>query len=202
MCSTLCDAIQHNICKVLSAVSMEVQCSVWGADVGTSLPKLSTYCSSPRYCVGNVTWDTCAAGSIRTLSYALARACCLCYKFYTAFMHLQELVFKNLFYYQYLLVKCDKAYNISDTRPNIFASSWLSISAVTYTNVIWTLILLNDSFKNIHKWSPVLVWNVSVRKEGGNWKDKYNHSWTLVCQHTYPSQEVASTGLLYKYTSV
>ena len=35
-----------------------------------------------------------------------------------------------------------------------------------------------------------------LRKEGSNYKDKYNHSWTLVCQHTYPSQEVPSAGLL------
>ena len=44
--------------------------------------------------------------------------------------------------------------------------------------------------------SPVHVWNTLLRKEGSNYKDKYNHSWTLVCQHTYPSQEVPSAGLL------
>ena len=41
--------------------------------------------------------------------------------------------------------------------------------------------------------SEMYYWG-RLRKEGANYKDKYNHSWTLVCQHTYPSQEVPSAG--------
>ena len=176
-----CNYVQHTATPSsiasakLCAVSMELQCRVWGADVGTSLPKLSTYRSSSRY----PACGKCDIGNMRS-KY---KDTFLCIRFTPL-----SCIYKN--------------YWGNTIQHSIYLTLVLIIMPLevwhsTYIYVIWTLLMSNP---NVTEWlCQVSVYSMywgRLRKKGTNYKDKYNHSWTLVCQHTYPSQEVASTGLL------
>ena len=112
-------------------------------------------------------------------------------------MHLQELILQPI-----SIGNCDTSW----TGDNSFCQKiWISYHRYQCHMHIWCVTAYDisvymesrffDGMKYLLFMFEMYYWG-RLRKEGSNYKDKYNHSWTLVCQHTYPSQEVPSAGLL------